>query len=169
MIKKEEKRIYDFKAELSNGSEVDLSSYRNKVLLVVNTASKCGFTPQYAGLERVYQEFRDQDLEILAFPSNQFMNQEPLSDDEIKEFCELNYGVSFPVFKKVDVNGRYAHPLFEYLKSGARGALGSKSIKWNFTKFLVDRQGKPVKRFAPQTTPEEIRKDIEKLIAERNE
>jgi len=169
MEQKTDKSIYDFKAQLNNGRELDLSVYKNKVLLVVNTASKCGFTPQYAGLEAVYQEFRNQGFEILAFPSNQFMNQEPLSDEEIQQFCALNYGVSFPVFKKVDVNGSNTHPLFEFLKSNARGLLGSKNIKWNFTKFLVNRQGKPVKRFAPQTRPEEMRNEIEKLILAKDE
>lgn len=169
MEQKMDNSIYDFKAQLNNGNEVDLSVYKNKVLLVVNTASKCGFTPQYAGLEAIYQEFRNQGFEILAFPSNQFLNQEPLSDEEIQQFCELNYGVSFPVFKKVEVNGSNAHPLFEFLKSKARGLLGSKNIKWNFTKFLVNRQGKPVKRFAPQTRPEELRKDIEKLILAKDD
>jgi glutathione peroxidase len=157
--------IYDFQAEKNNGEVYDFSAYQEKVVLVVNTASKCGFTPQYAGLEKLYEEFREQGLEILAFPSNQFMNQEPLSDEEIADFCQLNYGVSFPVFKKVDVNGKDAHPLFKFLKKEAPGLLGSQSIKWNFTKFLVGRDGKPVKRYAPSTKPEEIKSDIEKYLS----
>jgi len=157
--------IYNHKATLNNGKEIEMSEFKNKTLLIVNTASKCGFTPQYAGLEKLYQEFREQGLEILAFPSNQFMNQEPLSDKEIAEFCELNYGVSFPVFKKVDVNGKNTHPLFKFPKQKAPGMMGSKSIKWNFTKFLVNSEGKPVKRYAPATKPEEIKTDIEKLIS----
>ncbi|MBE0661227.1 MAG: glutathione peroxidase [Bacteroidales bacterium] len=157
--------IYDFNARKNNGEEFDLSAYQEKVLLIVNTASKCGFTLQYAGLEKLYEEFREQGLEILAFPSNQFMNQEPLSDKEIADFCQLNYGVSFPVFKKVDVNGKDAHPLFKYLKKEAPGVLGSQSIKWNFTKFLVGRDGKPVKRYAPATKPKEIKSDIEKYLS----
>ncbi len=161
--------IYNHKATLNSGKEIEMSEFKNKLLLIVNTASKCGFTPQYAGLEKLYQEFRAQGLEILAFPSNQFMNQEPLSDKEIAEFCELNYGVSFPVFKKVDVNGNNAHPLFEQLKEDAPGILGSRLVKWNFTKFLVDQNGKTIKRYAPATTPEEIRSDIEKLIPNQND
>lgn len=157
--------IYDFQAEKNNGEVYDFSAYQEKVVLVVNTASKCGFTPQYAGLEKLYEEFREQGLEILAFPSNQFMNQEPLSDEEIADFCQLNYGVSFPVFKKVDVNGKDAHPLFKFLKKEAPGLLGSQSIKWNFTKFLVGRDGSPVKRYAPSTKPEEIKSDIEKYLS----
>lgn len=157
--------IYDFKAEKNNGKVYDFSAYQEKVVLIVNTASKCGFTPQYAGLEKLYDEFREQGLEILAFPSNQFMNQEPLSDEEIADFCQLNYGVSFPVFKKVDVNGKNAHPLFKFLKKEAPGLLGSQSIKWNFTKFLVGRNGKPVKRYAPATKPEEIKSEIEKYLS----
>lgn len=157
--------IYNFKAKKNNGEDADLSAYQNKVVLIVNTASKCGFTPQYAGLEKLYKEFREQGLEILAFPSNQFMNQEPLSDEEIADFCQLNYGVSFPVFKKVDVNGKDAHPLFKFLKKEATGLLGSQRIKWNFTKFLVGRDGRPVKRYSPSTTPEEIKSDIEKYIS----
>ena len=157
--------IYNFKAKKSNGEDVDLSAYHKKVVLIVNTASKCGFTPHYAGLEKLYGEFREQGLEILAFPSNQFMHQEPLSDEEIANFCQLNYGVSFPVFKKVDVNGKDAHPLFKYLKKEAPGIMGSQRIKWNFTKFLVGRDGKPVKRYAPSTKPEEIKSDIEKYLS----
>jgi glutathione peroxidase len=157
--------IYNFKAKKNNGEETDLSAYSDKVMLIVNTASKCGFTPQYAGLEKLYEEFREQGLEILAFPSNQFMNQEPLSDEEIEAFCQINYGVSFSVFKKVDVNGKDAHPLFKFLKKEAPGLLGSQSIKWNFTKFLVGRDGKPVKRYAPSTKPEDIKSDIEKYLS----
>lgn len=158
-------KIYSHKATLSSGKEIEMSEFKNKLLLIVNTASKCGFTPQYAGLEDLYEEFREQGLEILAFPSNQFMNQEPLSDEEIANFCQLNYGVSFPVFKKVDVNGKGAHPLFKFLKKEVPGMLGSQSIKWNFTKFLVGRNGKPLKRYSPSTKPEDIKPDIEKHLS----
>jgi glutathione peroxidase len=157
--------IFDFQAEKNNGEVFDFSAYQEKVLLIVNTASKCGFTPQYAGLEKLYEEFREQGLQILAFPSNQFMNQEPLSDEEIADFCQVNYGVSFPVFKKVDVNGKGAHPLFKFLKKEAPGLLGSQGIKWNFTKFLVGRDGKPIKRYAPSIKPEDIKSDIEKYLS----
>jgi glutathione peroxidase len=160
--------FYEHKAELNSGKEIEMTEYKDKLLLIVNTASNCGFTPQYEGLEEIYKEFREQGVEILAFPSNQFMNQEPLGDKEIAEFCQLNYGVSFPVFKKVDVNGRNAHPLFEFLKKEAPGILGSKSIKWNFTKFLIDRDGKPLKRYSPSTKPEDIKPDILKYLSDDN-
>ncbi|TNE96048.1 MAG: glutathione peroxidase, partial [Deltaproteobacteria bacterium] len=136
----------------------------NKVLLIVNTASKCGFTPQYKGLEEVYKKHKDQGLEILGFPCNQFGKQEPGDEEEIKNFCSLTYDVSFPMFAKVDVNGNSAAPIYEYLKSEAPGVLGSKAIKWNFTKFLVDQNGNVLKRFSPQDTPEKIEKEIEKLL-----
>lgn len=159
-----EPSIYNFKANLISGEEISLSDYKGKLLLIVNTASKCGFTPQYAGLEGLYAEFKERGLEILAFPCNQFLNQEPLSDNQIAEFCSLDYGVSFPVFQKIEVNGKNAHPLFKFLKKALPGVLGSQSIKWNFTKFLVDRSGKPIHRYAPATRPEEIKSDLEKYL-----
>ena len=145
--------IYSFKAPRLNGQEQSLADYQGKVMLVVNTASKCGFTPQYEGLEKVYQQYKDKGLVVLGFPCNQFGAQEPGGKEEIQEFCQLNYGVSFPMFDKIDVNGHNTHPLYEYLKKQATGVLGSESIKWNFTKFLVNRDGKVVDRFAPTTKP----------------
>ncbi|WP_346838867.1 glutathione peroxidase [Microbulbifer sp. SAOS-129_SWC] len=147
-----------------DGRDTSLDEYRGKVLLVVNTASKCGFTPQYKGLEALYEQYRERGLMVLGFPCNQFGKQEPGSDDEIKEFCELNFGVSFPLYSKVDVNGPEAHPLFVALKQQAPGILGTEGIKWNFTKFLVDRDGKVVKRFAPKDKPEALAADIEALL-----
>ena len=158
------KTVYDFSAESIDGSQVQLADYKGKALLIVNTASKCGFTPQYKGLQALYEKYRDRGFEVLGFPCNQFQHQEPGSEEEIKNFCELNYGVGFPLFAKIDVNGENAHPLFSYLTEALPGLLGSKKIKWNFTKFLIDREGKPVKRFAPSTTPESIESDIEKLL-----
>ena len=156
--------LYNFKVKNIDGEEVSLNNYKNKVLLIVNTASKCGFTPQYKGLEEVYKKHKDQGLEILGFPCNQFGKQEPGDEEEIKNFCSLTYDVSFPMFAKVDVNGNSAAPIYEYLKSEAPGVLGSKAIKWNFTKFLVDQNGNVLKRFSPQDTPEKIEKEIEKLL-----
>ncbi len=156
--------VYDYEARTSKGEEVKLSDYRGKVVLIVNTASKCGFTPQFQGLQELYDKYHDRGLEILGFPSNQFMEQDPGSNDEILEFCQLNYGVKFPMFEKTDVKGDNAHPLFRYLSDEAPGLMGSKSVKWNFTKFLIDKEGKPVKRFAPQTSPDQLEKDIEKLL-----
>lgn len=156
--------VYDFSAKRLNGDDVPLAQYQGKVLLIVNTASKCGFTPQYKGLQALYDKHQGQ-LEILGFPCNQFGKQEPGGESEISEFCELNYGVSFPMFGKIDVNGDDAHPLYKHLKQEAPGILGSKSIKWNFTKFLVNKDGKVVKRYAPTDTPEAIEKDIAKLLA----
>ncbi|TNF30415.1 MAG: glutathione peroxidase [Deltaproteobacteria bacterium] len=156
--------LYNFKVKNIDGEEVSLDNYKNKVLLIVNTASKCGFTPQYKGLEEVYKKHKDQGLEILGFPCNQFGKQEPGDEEEIKNFCSLTYDVSFPMFAKVDVNGNSAAPIYEYLKSEAPGVLGSKAIKWNFTKFLVDQNGNVLKRFSPQDTPEKIEKEIEKLL-----
>lgn len=147
-----------------NGEPVSLSQYQDKVLLIVNTASKCGLTPQFEGLEKLYQEHHKQGLEILGFPCNQFANQDPGSEEEIASFCMKNYGVSFPMFAKIDVNGKNTHPLFTYLKSEAKGIAGSQSIKWNFTKFLVGRDGTVIKRFAPKDTPEKIAKDIKKQL-----
>ena len=157
--------IYDFSANRLNSDSEELSNYKGKVVLVVNTASKCGFTPQFEGLESLYKSFQSQGLEILGFPCNQFMKQDPGSAEEIADFCQANYGVTFPMFAKVDVKGESAHPLFQYLTSSAPGLLGSKSIKWNFTKFLVNPEGDVVKRYAPATKPENIAADIEALLA----
>ena len=156
--------VYEYEARTSAGNEVKLSDYQGKVVLIVNTASKCGFTPQFQGLQELYDKYHDRGLEILGFPSNQFKEQDPGSNEEILEFCQLNYGVQFPMFEKVDVKGENAHPLFRYLSDEAPGLMGSKSVKWNFTKFLIDKEGKPVKRFAPQTSPDQLEKDIEKLL-----
>jgi glutathione peroxidase len=156
---------YDFSAETLAGKKRKLADYRGKVLLVVNTASKCGFTPQYAGLEELYKKYKDEGLVVLGFPSNQFGEQEPGPDSEIAEFCEMNYGVSFPMFSKVDVNGDNAHPLYKYLTSSKKGLLGSQAIKWNFTKFLVGRNGEVIERYAPTTKPEDMAADIEKALA----
>ena len=155
--------IYDFKVEDSYGEEVGLSEYKGKVMLIVNTASKCGFTPQFEGLEKLYTELEGQGLAILGFPCNQFANQDPGTNEEIRNFCLMNYGVSFPMFAKIDVNGRAASPLYKYLKKEKGGSMGS-AIKWNFTKFLVDRDGNVVKRYAPTVEPEDIRDDITKLL-----
>ena len=156
--------IYDFTAKSLQGKDVPLSEFRDKVLLVVNTASKCGFTPQYAGLETLYEKLNGKGLTILGFPCNQFGQQEPGGAEEIGAFCQMNYGVSFPMFDKIDVNGPKAHPLYQYLKNEQPGVLGTKNIKWNFTKFLVDRGGKVVDRFAPMTKPEDIEKSIAKVL-----
>ena len=158
--------VYGFKADSLAGAPVDLAQYRGKVLLIVNTASKCGFTPQYQGLEAVYQQFRDKGVEVLGFPCNQFGGQEPGDAETIGAFCEKNYGVNFPLFAKINVNGDDADPLFKYLKHAAPGLLGSEAIKWNFTKFLVRKDGTVFKRYAPQTKPEELVDDINKLLAE---
>ena len=146
------------------GEQKTLADYAGKALLVVNTASKCGFTPQYKGLEELWQSYRDRGLVVLGFPCNQFGKQEPGSEGSIAEFCELNYGVSFPLFKKIDVNGSHAHPLFVQLKKQAPGLLGSERIKWNFTKFLIGRDGALVKRFSPLTKPQELNGEIEALL-----
>ncbi|MNB81373.1 Hydroperoxy fatty acid reductase gpx1 [compost metagenome] len=156
--------IYDYQANTLRGNEETLSKYEGKVLLIVNTASKCGFTPQYKGLQEVYDKFKDRGFEVLGFPSNQFASQEPGNSDEIEEFCQLNYGVTFPMYEKIDVNGDNAHPLFKHLTKEAPGALGSKRVKWNFTKFLVDREGRVLKRFAPTTTPESLQDEIQALL-----
>ena len=158
--------VADFTADSIAGAPVDLAQYKGKVLLIVNTASNCGFTPQYKGLESVYRQFKDKGVEVLGFPCNQFGSQEPGSADEIGAFCEKNYGVTFPLFAKIDVNGDATHPLFGFLKSAAPGLLGSTAIKWNFTKFLVKKDGSVYKRYAPTTVPEELMGDIEKLLAE---
>jgi glutathione peroxidase len=156
--------VYDFSCQTPDGKKKSLLDYKGKVLLVVNTASKCGFTPQFAGLEELYKQYKAKGLEILGFPCNQFGKQDPGSNDEIMEFCQLNYGVSFPMFGKIEVNGAAADPLFNHLKKAAPGVLGSEGIKWNFTKFLIDRSGKVVKRYAPKDTPRAIARDIEKLL-----
>lgn len=158
--------IFDFSADSLSGAPVNLSQYRGKVLLIVNTASKCGFTPQYQGLEAVYQQFRDKGVEVLGFPCNQFGGQEPGGAEDIGAFCEKNYGVSFPMFAKVDVNGDSAHPLFIKLKKDAPGVLGTERIKWNFTKFLVRKDGTVYQRYGSMTKPEQLVTDIEKLLAE---
>ena len=156
--------IADFTVETNTGEPFDLSDKLGKVLLVVNTASKCGFTPQYDGLEKLFDGYKDRGFEVLGFPCNQFGGQEPGDADEIAQFCKLNFGVTFPLMAKVEVNGDNASPLFDWMKAEAPGLMGSKGIKWNFTKFLIDREGNVVKRYAPQDTPERIAKDIEKLL-----
>jgi glutathione peroxidase len=156
--------IYDFTVNDIHGKPVKLDRYRGNVMLIVNTASECGFTPQYKGLEAMYEKLHDKGLEVLGFPCNQFGGQEPGGEKEIAQFCELNYGVTFPMFAKVDVNGDKAAPLYKFLKSEKPGLLGSEAIKWNFTKFLVDREGNVVKRYAPNDTPESIAKDVEKVL-----
>lgn len=156
--------VYEYSAKTIKDEDVSLSNYQGDVLLIVNTASKCGFTPQYKDLQALYEEEKENGLTVLGFPCNQFGGQEPGSSNDIEQFCELNYGVSFPMFAKVDVKGEHAHPLFTYLTEQAPGLLGSKGIKWNFTKFLVNRQGEIVKRYAPQTAPKDIQKDIKELL-----
>ncbi|PWA08152.1 glutathione peroxidase [Pueribacillus theae] len=177
--------VYSFQAKLSNGEEISLDTYKGKVMLIVNTASKCGFTPQYEGLEKLYETYKENGFTVLGFPCNQFGGQEPGSNEEISSFCSLNYNVAFPIFQKIDVNGENAHPLYQYLRQQApedsdldkEGSLykllqdkmpdlleGSK-IRWNFTKFLIDQNGNVLKRFAPTTKPEDIAGDIEKLLA----
>ena len=155
--------VYDYSARTIEGQEQPLSGYRGHPLLIVNVASKCGFTPQYAGLEALYRQYRERGLVVLGFPCDQFGHQEPGSDDEIKSFCQVNYGVDFPLFSKIEVNGDDAHPLYKFLKSEKGGLLGD-SIKWNFTKFLVDKKGNVVERFAPMTPPTAIEPEIEKLL-----
>ena len=178
-------RIYDFKALNNRGAEVDFAQFEGKVLMIVNTASKCGFTPQYDGLEALYQKYKDQGLVIIGFPCDQFAHQEPGSNEEIAEFCRINHGVTFPLMKKIDVNGKEAHPIYEYLKSMApteeykglkakaaatlfksisKSVEKDSDIKWNFTKFLINRDGTILKRYAPTTTPEDIEKDIQGIL-----
>lgn len=156
--------IHEFSAATIGGKEISLADYKGKVVLVVNTASKCGFTPQFAGLEAIYEKYKDRGFVILGFPCNQFGAQEPGTADQIQEFCQLNYGVKFPMFGKIDVNGKDAHPLFKFLTSEKPGILGTEMIKWNFTKFLVDKEGNPVKRYGSNTEPKDIAPDIEKLL-----
>ena len=165
LIAKENKMsIYDYNVKDINDNEISMSKYKNKVLLIVNVASKCGFTGQYEGLENLYKKYKDQDFMILGFPSNQFSNQEPGSNKEIQEFCRLTYGVEFDMFAKVDVNGENEIPLYTFLKKEASGILGTQSIKWNFTKFLVDKDGKVIDRFGSTTKPKDIENDIKKLL-----
>jgi len=156
--------IYDFSAASIRGKEVRLSDYTGKVALIVNTASKCGFTPQFKGLEELYRQLQSAGLIVLGFPCNQFGSQEPDEEGQIDEFCQLNYGVSFPMFAKIEVNGKDTHPLYQYLKKEAKGLLGSQAIKWNFTKFLVGRDGEVIQRYASTDKPESIKQDIEKLL-----
>jgi glutathione peroxidase len=155
--------LYELSAKLNNGKEKNLADYKGKVLLIVNTASECGFTPQYQGLQEIYVRYKSRGFEVLGFPCNQFGHQEPGADKDIQVFCQTNYGVSFPIFSKVDVNGPDEHPVFKLLKS-EKGGLLTNNIKWNFTKFLVDSEGNVVDRYAPQTIPVRIAPDIEKLL-----
>ncbi|TGK07041.1 glutathione peroxidase [Leptospira semungkisensis] len=156
--------LYELTATLNNGTEKKLEDYKGKVLLIVNTASQCGFTPQYKGLQEMYEKYKSQGLEILGFPCDQFGHQEPGTDSEIQNFCQVNFGVSFPLFKKIEVNGEGTHPIYQFLKKKAPGLFG-KSIKWNFTKFLVDRKGNVIKRFATLTPPEKIDSKILELLS----
>jgi glutathione peroxidase len=156
--------VYDFSAKLLNGEDVSLSRWQGQVLLIVNTASQCGFTPQYAGLEDLYEQFGDEGLTVLGFPCNQFGGQEPGTAEEIGEFCANKYRISFPLFEKIEVNGPEAHPLFKYLKKQQAGLLGTEAIKWNFTKFLANRDGAAVARFAPRIKPEDLEAPIRKLL-----
>ncbi len=158
--------VYEFSAKTIMGLPKSLADYQGAVLLIVNTASKCGLTPQYAGLQQLFEQYHERGFQILGFPCNQFMNQEPGNEEEIQQFCQLNYGVTFPMFAKIDVNGKDTHPLFAYLKEAKPGPLGLGVIKWNFTKFLVDRQGYVRQRFAPQVAPNEIAPEIEALLDE---
>ena len=155
--------IYDFTMRDSFGDEIPFSTYEGKVLLIVNTASKCGFTPQFQGLQELYDTYAERGLEILGFPCNQFAGQDPGTNEEIRSFCQINYGVTFPIFEKINVNGKNAAPLYQYLKKQKSGALGSR-IQWNFTKFLVDRKGNVVARYAPDVKPEDLKADIERLL-----
>lgn len=162
-INNENMNFYDFTAKRLNGPDESMAQYKGKTVVVVNTASKCGLTPQYEGLEALYEKYREKGLVILGFPCNQFGNQEAGGADEIESFCQVNYGVSFPMFDKIEVNGDGAHPLYKYLKKEKGGLLGSK-IKWNFTKFVIDKNGKPVKRFAPTTKPEKMEAFIQSIL-----
>ncbi len=155
---------YDFSAKTLDGQDQPLADYKGKAMLVVNTASKCGFTPQYTGLEKLWEAYKDQGLVVLGFPCDQFGHQEPGDADEIRNFCSLNYDVSFPLFEKVEVNGGAAHPLWKWLKKEKPGLLGMESVKWNFTKFLIDKNGRVVKRYAPTDTPEKIEKDLASVL-----
>lgn len=159
-----EKTVYEFTAKTIDGKDKSLADYKGKVLLIVNVASKCGFTPQYKGLEELYRKYKDKGFEVLGFPCNQFGSQEPGTNEEIAEFCTTNYGVTFQMFDKIDVNGENAHPLYKFLKANAKGFIND-DIKWNFTKFLINKDGEVVDRFAPQTTPESIEKHISDLLS----
>lgn len=156
--------LYDFHVKAMDGQMISLKKYEGQVLLIVNTASKCGFTPQYKEMQSFYEKYQDKGFSILAFPCNQFMNQEPGDDLEIHSFCKTNYSVTFPLFSKIEVRGEHAHPLFKYLTETAPGVMGSKAIKWNFTKFLIDRKGNIVKRFAPSTKMTEVEKHIQEIL-----
>ncbi|MFF2456239.1 glutathione peroxidase [Peribacillus simplex] len=156
--------IYEFEVNKINGETISLEEYRGKVMIIVNTASKCGFSPQYDDLQSLYVQYKEDGVVVLGFPCNQFLNQEPGDDLEIDSYCKLNRGITFPMFAKVNVNGKEAHPLFSYLTENALGVMGSKSIKWNFTKFLIDRNGNIVSRYAPKTKPLEMEEDIKKLL-----
>lgn len=158
------KNIYEFKANSIDGEKISLEKYKGKVVLIVNVASKCGYTPQYEGLQKLYTDYQDKDFVILGFPCNQFMKQEPGSNTQIKEFCSVNYGVTFPMFEKIDVNGENAHPLYKYMKAEQLNAKGKEKISWNFTKFLVNKEGKVVKRISTQTKPADIEADIKALL-----
>lgn len=159
-------KIYDFKALTSKGKEIDFKDFEGKVILIVNTASKCGFTPQFAGLEKLNQQYKEKGLVIIGFPCNQFASQDPGSDSEIEGFCQVNYGVTFQIMKKIDVNGENAHPIFKYLKSRTKGLFGSR-IKWNFTKFLISRDGNTIRRYAPTTKPEKLETDIIEFLYQK--
>lgn len=161
---KHQKMFYDYNATSIIGEEISMSQYKGKVVLVVNTASKCGFTPQYEGLQKLYEKYKDEGFVILGFPCNQFNQQEPGSEKEIKTFCTTNYHISFPLFEKIEVNGDKTHPLYKFLKSEATGFLWTKSIKWNFTKFLIDTEGKVLTRYGSSTKPKDIETDISKLL-----
>ncbi|MDE2622112.1 MAG: glutathione peroxidase [Betaproteobacteria bacterium] len=156
--------FFDFSARALSGEAIDFSRYRGKVVLVVNTASQCGFTPQYAGLEALYRRYQPRGFEVLGFPCNQFGGQEPGDAEEISGFCQANFGVTFPMFEKIDVNGEQASPVYRWLTENAPGVLGTKAVKWNFTKFLVNTQGQVIRRYAPQATPESLEQDIEALL-----
>ncbi len=156
-------KFYQFEAKSLQGKEIKMDAYKGKTILIVNTASKCGLTPQYAGLENLYRKYKDKGLVILGFPCNQFAKQEPGDENSIKEGCLINYGVTFPMFSKIDVNGKNAHPLYNYLKENLHGTFGDK-IKWNFTKFLIDKDGKPLKRFSPVTKPEKIDQYLQEIL-----
>ncbi|MEA3352983.1 MAG: glutathione peroxidase [Campylobacterota bacterium] len=156
--------IYDIEVKTIDGQTIKMENYKDKVVLIVNVASKCGFTGQYEGLEKLHQKYSSQGLAVLGFPCNQFLSQEPGTEEEIKEFCSLTYGVKFDMFSKIDVNGENTHPLYRYLKENSSGFMGIDTIKWNFTKFLVDKNGKVIQRYAPSTTPKEIEKDIKEHL-----
>lgn len=156
--------VHDYTVTTAAGEELPLQKYEGKPMIIVNTATKCGLAPQFKSLENLYQDYKDHGLEVLGFPSNQFMNQEPVGDEEMTSTCEMNFGVTFPLMKKIKVNGAEAHPLYQHLKSAKKGMIGSE-IKWNFTKFLIDQNGEVVKRYSPQTSPEKIRTDLDKLLS----